>query len=328
MKINFVSKFFVIKDFLCYIDTHGFMYLNSIQKIHIGFAFCDLLFSHQKGIFFTNQRNGEAFYIDDNQNVNSLGFSISSIQLPYIFTYSRITNETSIIDENLNQIFNSKIASGQYFVENGNVYDYGMFFLRKLNFYQSAEWCYKIENERNEIVKIIGSNKSYMFICLSNNSILVLNKETGQEIDLIDVYGIELQNIFLHPKDGYIYCLSHSFLKINTETLEVEEKKEIATYNAASDSVNNLYGIRSSSYQGDYISFTSFTSRRAGEAKWIGLFDYKKGEIAWHHELLEDGDDAYIPPGETPQLANGKLYVLDSNNTLHILDNISILQNM
>ncbi len=170
------------------------------------------------------------------------------------------------------------------------------------------------------VPKFLGITNNKIFILLNLVEIIVLNTQDGSLVKTINSDQTFLTvDTFMHPDNHHIYCLHNKFTKINTETLEIEVVKQIVTPATDKNSLNILEGIKSSSFQGKYISFTSFTNLRSGFAKWIGFFDYEIGKIVWHYEVLPSGGQLSFGAGETPKLAADKIYILDTENILHVM---------
>lgn len=192
-------------------------------------------------------------------------------------------------------------------------------------------WEYDIcstynENKISQIKfhKFLGITNEKLFILTDRSDLVIINILDGHLIKILNNDEISLnKEAFMHPITKHIYNLASFFVKLNTETLEVEIKKKIVQEKTYNNPSPILYGIKKSSLQGEYISFTSFTKERSGFAKWIGLYDYTKEELVWHHELLPAEGQLSIPAFEYPKLADNKLYILDTENTLHVFEKSS-----
>jgi hypothetical protein len=180
------------------------------------------------------------------------------------------------------------------------------------------------KNGSDKFVSFLGVVNNLLFILSKANRIVVLDVSSGSFVKIIysDSFP-NLSNAFIHPENNYLYCLSSSFVSIDTIKLQIETVKPISNDIKNPNDNVELYNIKSSSFQGDFISFTSYTRFRSGFAKWIGLYSYTNEEIIWHHELLTTNDQVSFPAFESPQLVGRKLYVLDTDNMLHIMEKTS-----
>ena len=172
--------------------------------------------------------------------------------------------------------------------------------------------------------KFLGAIHDRLFILTKEHRIIVLDTIHGDLLKTFEwqpeiINGEKFKpyptEIFMHPVDKYLYCLRNYFLKINTETLEIEKQEFIR---GKDPNFPDLM-IRNSSYQGDYIAYAGMTPEYHA-MKYIGLFDYRKEEFVWSTQLIPDKSNAFITASTTPQLAGNKLYCLDSENTLHVLE--------
>lgn len=225
-------------------------------------------------------------------------------------------------------LLNLKVIGDVFFGENSNQ-------IVRLNKKCSIVWQHdlshlgvhpdKLDSRADGFSRFLGIANNNVFILSNANRIVVLDLTDGTLIKVLNHDSDllpNMRNAFIHPEDKYIYCLGDAFVKINTETLLIERNLKVAEENYDPNVNTILYGIYSSSHQGNFISFASYTRHRIGFAKWIGLFDYRKEQVVWHYELLPAEGQLSIPAGETPHLAGKKLYVLDTDNTLHILEQV------
>jgi len=66
--------------------------------------------------------------------------------------------------------------------------------------------------------------------------------------------------------------------------------------------------------QNKFISFKA-TEKDQGFVKYIGIFNIEKEEII---SLEKISDKAFVPSMQFPLILNNHLFILDSNQTLHI----------
>lgn len=329
-EIKGVDKYLSNSGGLVYFKN-GILYDNeNIEIASFDFKNCLKIFNYFEGYVVVNARDGIGYFLD-NKIAKKLPYSIENINNNVICYYRNDSNEIGII-ENDEVVFKTQISSGQFYYYQKRVFDVFDNYFRHLGDKNNSLWNFDYsqlgpqpnwdDHRPDGISKFLGIQNENVFFLSQGGRVVVLDVMTGKLIKIIYSNSFpDMRDAFMHPEDKQIYCLSNWFVKVNTNRLEIESLKEIASYKKNDEEVTILYGIRSSSLQGKLISFTSFTNRRAGEAKWIGLFDYEKEEIVWHCELLQDDDGLYIPPSETPQLTNEKLCVMDSDKTLYILEN-------
>ena len=71
--------------------------------------------------------------------------------------------------------------------------------------------------------KFLGVHSNKLFILSEAGRIFVLDWESGNLIKEIHSENFPImRDAFMHPENHNIYCLHNWFVKINTETLEVE----------------------------------------------------------------------------------------------------------
>ncbi len=285
-----------------------------------------------KGKFLILDDLDEIFDVYDTATKKSIFFSLGNIAIEGVDNSSLLfyTNDEprSYGYADLTGIqFITNISHGILKRFDNNIFDLDDSFIRLYDSSNSFKWQFNfadIGSKNNvlfEYLKFIGVAYDKVFILTKNCHLVVLNNTDGTLFEIL--YSKETflcEDAFMHPEGKYIYNLGSYFVKINTETLKVETQKKFLEEKTADNPSPILYGIKNSSLQEEYISFTSFTKERFGFAKWVGLYDYSKEEVVWHHELLPVEGQLSIPAFEYPKLACDKLYVLDTEDTLHIFE--------
>ncbi len=333
------------------IILNGFCYLiedstllkvkgNSIEIVEFFVSSLNLRRVNEIYFFISEERNNYLYKIQSEEKVatiffNTHFFSANTFNSDFVYFFKRTPLEKysgiyNVLEDKIqfrkeNNIDISILYGDFFFSDTNNLIT--QFDLNGQELWQHDLSHLGHRSERDvradEFDKFLGVAHKQVFVLSLAGKLVVLNIVTGELVKTLT--DIPLVDAFIHPHDQHLYCLSGVyFVKINTQTLQIETNKQITEDNFDPNINTILYGIRCSSYQGQYISFTSFTRHRSGLPKWIGLFDYEKEEIVWHYELLPHEGFTTIPAGETPQLVGDKIYVLDSDNTLHILEKESI----
>lgn len=72
--------------------------------------------------------------------------------------------------------------------------------------------------------------------------------------------------------------------------------------------------------KGDFLYFRAVDNTLGGFHSAIGAFDIIEKQISWHHTLKDMFESGGFIKNDQPKVSGNKIYVLDSKNTLHILD--------
>jgi hypothetical protein len=170
----------------------------------------------------------------------------------------------------------------------------------------------------------IGIWEEQLLVWMDGNKFLSLSVETGEllwEINRWEYvegkgHGYYFgQGVHLDETQGKCYLFE------GTCYMEIDLATQKATTLWQEDSITygRLFGRPN--FTPDYIYFliggVCSTS--------VGIFDRKILQIVWQHDFVFDQSGAeYIMLNQPPQVADNKLYVLDTGGTLHIFERTAV----
>ncbi|HEY1192753.1 hypothetical protein [Flavobacterium sp.] len=339
-------KHYKIKDVI--FKTHnidGIFYIKKTKNINSLFKFLDSetliikesdlekVLLHQEKLVLLDEvgkpikflKKTEKKYSSINIPKELVDIRISKSRDEYIYYFERTQPRKFGVTDLKNKIFETTVPNFYWIFSKKKVFYFINEFITCYSDKNQLSWQHDLSKLNSQISdkfhKFLGIAHDKLFVLSEQNRIIVLDINNGSILKSIHSEEFpDMTDSFMHPESLNIYCLSNTFVKVNSKSLEIETLKKITKEKINPETNTNLYGIKDSSYQDKYISFTSYTSFKSGHAKWIGLFDYNIEEIVWHYELLDETNSVTILAFESPQLAGDKLYVLDSENTLHILE--------
>jgi len=175
--------------------------------------------------------------------------------------------------------------------------------------------------EDASIQQIIGIWEHQLLVFLDNNQILSLDINKGKilwELPDFDVYFptgpsvAKAMHFHWHLENGKLYILKHHqyfSVDLNTQEVALLWQNEDKTYT-----------INHCTYTEDYIYFTAYGKEI--EISILGVFNRKTLQIDWLEKMIMPRMDsyAYVSFHQAPQVADNKLYALDSGGTLHIFE--------
>lgn len=82
----------------------------------------------------------------------------------------------------------------------------------------------------------------------------------------------------------------------------------------------HLDSIQSNSMEGDFLYFRAVVNTLGGFHSAIGAFNIIEKQITWHHTPKDMFESGGFIKNDQPKVSGNKIYVLDSQNTLHIFE--------
>jgi outer membrane protein assembly factor BamB len=175
--------------------------------------------------------------------------------------------------------------------------------------------------EDASIQQIIGIWEHQLLVFLDNNQILSLDINKGKilwELPDFDVHFptgpsvAKAMHFHWYLENGKLYILKHHqyfSVDLNTQEVALLWQNEDKTYT-----------INHCTYTENYIYFTAYGKEI--EISILGVFNRKILQIDWLEKMIMPRMDsyAYVSFNQAPQVAENKLYVLDSGGTLHIFE--------
>ena len=169
----------------------------------------------------------------------------------------------------------------------------------------------------DEFDKYIAVFENEVWIATRGNKVVIINNYTGELVKVFEWKGTPSEPIVLWSSQFHyssilkkIIGFHANYMLIDPLTKNIEKK--IYTYTAFKE-LGNL-NFNKTLLQNKFISFKA-TEKDQGFVKYIGIFNIEKEEII---SLEKISDKAFVPSMQFPLILNNHLFILDSNQTLHI----------
>ena len=332
-------KSFAVDSGLLYFNTPNYVneYYSNTRLINSTENLQSLKVENNKIIINTNLGVG---YFIEGLNVICLKEPIQYISSDYYITYIRVDAEKNTVIKDIKQskkIIDIKYSSTIFLVWYNTYFRYNYHektieafefptatFLWKYHLIDLGPYIYNDKEQKAyEVRKFLGIYNERLFVLLSNDEILVLNMQDGSMLEKISQTPPQ-------PMGEYTISVLGNCMLLDTETGKIKGfvnyvywELDLLTYQfqcynlATTLHQNGLIGIMNiSSYAQSDMHFI-VTMKRIDESgsMWSFLVAINRNSksIEWKQELPWTGNNV-------PQYSDGKLYQLDTNNTLHIFE--------
>ncbi len=173
---------------------------------------------------------------------------------------------------------------------------------------------YDGQEKKTQILKALGVLNDKVYLYLNSSKILILDVETGEKISglendkdemVVDFgFSIELDA----ENDKLIQLARQDLIEIDLETMKVSQTP------VEDMKFLNIENSSRIAYDNNHIYFTD------KHHCTLGAFNRSTLKIDWTHKLSQEGISESEQPryGRELKLKDGRLYVLDNKNTLHI----------
>lgn len=175
------------------------------------------------------------------------------------------------------------------------------------------------------INSVLGVFANKLWIYTGTNELISLALNTGQILQRIRSHdfhpnvsdsGFVAFAVHFEEEQGRITFLEHrTYVEFDLASCQVIRQKSFDTGNPQADwafSVNSL--------DDDYCYFVGNQGRDAGFAQWVGVLNRTTLEVEWSEHLGKQNPRNYWALNKAPLSDGNKLYVHDSEGTLHIFE--------
>lgn len=177
--------------------------------------------------------------------------------------------------------------------------------------------------KKGEISKVIGVYKDVVWVSLNFGTLLGLDVNSGElKYEVLNQDAIIKKGLYtqLDTENGVLFGLR------NTLYWEIDLNQSDMIFHdfdiAETCTKNNIRAempVYDWSWEGDEIFFGEiYDADRNKETNTIGIFNRKSKEISWSARIGEKGDTQ--PILQKIEYSTNRLYVLDGQSTLHILE--------
>lgn len=331
--IKEIKSFFVVNNKLYYLNNGEFLILNNeilfksygIEK-KLDTLFCYQNLDNVNTIILTS--NGEiieTLYSLDSHSFNGINTIIHNKD------YSLTNQQIGLYDIKTNSIkwFDNILPFGL------NIRNFDSLYYRlsktKLSSLSLLTGLYLWELDLGfsyptaQIHQIIGVYKNVLLVSLNEGTLLGLDTEKGVilwEMPYQAALKVRFnRGIHLDTEKGLLYCLSGNgfavIALVNQQVIRSKNDYYVYTeeitepYQYGYSDAGSAFGL--SCWQGDYLYFTA--SKGTAFDCWLGVFHIPTMEVVWEYQI-QNGETFNSPP----QVAENKLYALDSGGTLHIFE--------
>lgn len=175
------------------------------------------------------------------------------------------------------------------------------------------------------ISSVLGVFDNKLWIYTGTNELISLALDTGQILQQIrsndlhsSVSDANLVAYAVHFEEAHgrlTFLKERDYLEFDLATCQVTRQKSFDTGNPQTD-----WAFSVSSLDGDYCYFVGNQGRDSGFAQWVGVLSRTTLEVEWSEHLGKYNPRNYWALNKAPLSDDNKLYVHDSEGTLHIFE--------
>jgi hypothetical protein len=185
--------------------------------------------------------------------------------------------------------------------------------------YSSVATSYQIVE--GMIREVFGVFEDKIWVYTDARLLLGLSLQTGQVLLKIDTNkfhsgGFVFFAAHFLPQEGIIgFLIEQHYLEYDLRTLTVIKEKNFDTGQHLTDWKFSL-----STFTNDYIYFVGNKGSEYGFSQFVGVLNRKNLEVEWWQNMGEGNKTPYFSLTKAPLSDGKKLYVHDSEGTLHIFE--------
>jgi hypothetical protein len=317
----------------------GLYYVSNLEKFYKNEEFlfdCYGIESNQYGIFcYSNINDVKTSIISEDCHVQNFDFAIDYSSFSPISAIIRNKNGNiqtkyglyHFEDKGILWLNNLKVFGQNIRINNHFYHRQGHVFLKSLSLLTGEyEWevdlgkyCTFVqdrETKQGGISSIVGVYQGKLWLMCANRRLVGLCLKTGAVLvnvwlgDLrTELQGLVIlcQPIFDESTNTFIFCTYKYYFTIDVQTLSINQFQQIPFEERADN-------LETQTIYDGLVYFTGqhFLSNDTYESH-VGVYNPKTNVILWSY-----GINAII--NQAPQVSDGKLYVLDTDGTLHIFE--------
>lgn len=276
--------------------------------------------------------NDEVIILDDlnkpyylsTGNLFLLNQRIYNVSNKYCLTYSKKPKKYAILDkEKKTCIFETDSSFGRLVVFNDLIFSYN---LRIIHCYSVLKEKYilqfdlsNIEDKLSSNIEFSGIYKNTLVCTLENGGILGLDIDKSEQVFYFPNAQLR-SGLYQKEEDSQIFIgLKHwTYLELNVATGElirkVDLQPQLRTLVDIPEESPCWLSINTTKYENNLIYFFA-------DKNYVGVFDTEKTEVIDFYQFNFSNKNTTLKSGvESLQIKGNKIYCLDTNNDLHILE--------
>lgn len=319
--IKTVQAFLLKKGKVLYTNYQNNLFFDNkilCEKVYFFNLFQDILITDYKRVITlinlntkeTNIINAKSIIMFDATSGNLLLTSNSNQHSCRLSVYNILSNNEKILEEEYHWGIGEIFQDTFYFFEN--------YLLKSLSsFNKNYNWQTQL-NRNGKILNFLGVHENVLVVCLqfgNSYGLMGLDINTGEILWNRDDWGL-LQGHHTTMQNGKIFSLKGGtfsdsyYLEADVATVSLLRFGEVPNLKKQGFSVFN-YTLHE-----NLIYFTA-NKLDTSDATILGVLTYDSLELLWWQEVeLENG--AFL--AQKPQVDDEKLYILDTEGTLHIFE--------
>ncbi|MDJ1472540.1 hypothetical protein [Xanthocytophaga flava] len=191
-----------------------------------------------------------------------------------------------------------------------------------------SDYCSYIFAEKGEVMgsirQVLGIWNDILWLYLESRRLLGILLSNGQIVANVEIEQThpELTNAgftngYLDEKQGLVcFLATRYYLEFDLAKLQIHRIKNFTTGHADTDW---NFGM-THTFTEEYVYFTANQGRSSGFTQLVGVLNRASLQVEWYQNLGTDQQSRFWSLNQAPQVSENKLYVLDSEGTLHIFE--------
>lgn len=189
-------------------------------------------------------------------------------------------------------------------------------------------YCQYESAEKGEVTgtvrQLLGIWNNILWLYLESRRLIGVLLSTGQiganvaiEQTHPDLMYAGFTNGYLDQKKGLVcFLATRYYLEFDLAQLQIHR---INNFDTAHPDKDWNFGI-TNTFTEEYVYFTANQGRSSGFTQMVGVLSRTSLEVEWYENLAENRQERFWSLNQAPQVSEDKLYILDSESTLHIFE--------
>jgi len=350
IKVTDVEQFFIKEQDYYYFQSN-FLFKNNILYYEFNYDYSTFeIFKNEKEIYVENQITKIVDGVNKEFIINH-SIVLESFNGEYsIFIVDRNIRKREFKRSYFNVLTGEKLADLTHYDSLGKTLFEDKYFIlntknentvKNISYYNELLWQKEYQypdyfdpgHERmtpTKLEKFLGIYENELWILFSNNRLLVLDTETGEEIhhipnlvEELEVLGLDLSHLHFDKPNKKLKALAgRYYIEIDLITKKGAVKKDFKT------SESGLAIMFSKFYEGDKNLY--FICRPPdNKTRWktvAGIFDTETLSVTWSDELIQEEAMHFFV--NTPQANDQYFGVQDNKNNLYLFERNKLESNV